>query len=216
MLARTTLKDGPGIPIVFLHGFLGNASDWLPVCSYLPSCHCIGYDLPGHGNSPFTEHFEIDLPYFHLVGYSMGGRLALSIPKEKIASLTLLSVHPGLKTDKEKEERWQSDLAWAKLLLELPIDDFLKHWYHQSLFMLFKPNMTKRREQNVEYLAKALLAYSLAKQPLYDIDRVAVGEKDIKFRALYQNPIIIPNSTHAVHLENPKAVAQLIEQRVFS
>jgi 2-succinyl-6-hydroxy-2,4-cyclohexadiene-1-carboxylate synthase len=214
VLFSRQLKKGSGIPIVFLHGFLGNSSDWDEVCKYLPECNCIGYDLPGHGNSSFTEHLQIDLPYFHVVGYSMGGRLALTLPKEKIASLTLLSVHPGLKTEEEKKQRWESDQKWATLLRELPIDEFLLRWYDQRIFCSFKPDLSKRRSQNMQHLEKALLHYSLAKQPYYRLDHVAVGAKDEKFLSLYKHPIIIENASHAVHLENPKAVAQLIKQRV--
>lgn len=213
MLARKILKKGEGVPIVFLHGFLGSSSDWQAVCSFLPDSTCIGIDLPGHGDSPFTETFDIDLPYFHLVGYSMGGRLALRIPKEKVASLTLLSVHPGLKTEEEKQKRLQSDLEWVRLLRELPIDEFLKRWYDQPLFKPFVPDLSMRKKQNIPALAASFMHYSLAHQKRYEIDHVLVGERDTKFRSLYENPIIIPHAGHAIHLENPQAVAAIIKER---
>ena len=82
MLARYCLKKASSAPFVFLHGFLGNHNDWKPIADKLPF-HAIALDLPGHGNSPFTEDFcaallqtLADLPPFHLIGYSMGGRLA--------------------------------------------------------------------------------------------------------------------------------------------
>lgn len=208
MLARKILKDGPGIPIVFLHGFLGKSEDWLPVCSYLP-CKCIGYDLPGHGDSPFDPEFT--LPISHLVGYSLGGRIALRHPA---LTHTLLSIHPGLKTDEEKQARLKSDQNWADLLLQLPIDEFLNRWYDQSIFKPYKPDLKARRIQNVEGLAKALMHYSLAKQDRFEIDGVLVGERDAKFRALYENPVVIPDAGHMIHLENPKAVAEIIRKRV--
>jgi 2-succinyl-6-hydroxy-2,4-cyclohexadiene-1-carboxylate synthase len=214
MLASTILKKGSGLPLVFLHGFLGTAHDWDPVCSYLPPCHCIGFDLPGHGRSPFVENFEIPIPRFHLVGYSMGGRLALMIPAEKVASLTLISTHPGLMTEEEKQKRLQSDAEWSKLLFELPIDEFLSRWYHQSLFKSFKPDLSMRRKQNIPALSAAMMHYSLAKQTRHEIDGVLVGERDEKFRALFKNPLLIPNAGHAVHLENPKAVAEILKTRI--
>jgi 2-succinyl-6-hydroxy-2,4-cyclohexadiene-1-carboxylate synthase len=212
----TTLKKGPGIPLVFLHGFLGNCLDWEAVCSYLPPCHCIGFDLPGHGKSAFEETIDIPLPFFHLIGYSMGARLSLQIPAQKIASLTLLSLHPGLKTEEEKEQRRKSDALWAELLLELPIDEFLNRWYNQPIFGLFRPKLSMRNKQNKSDLAKALLHYSLAKQPYYKLDHVLIGERDEKFLTLHESPIVIPNAWHQIHLENPKAVAQIITQRLFS
>lgn len=208
------LKQGPGLPIVFLHGFLGTAADWEAVCSHLPPCQCIGIDLPGHGQSPFTKNFSIDIPRFHLVGYSMGARLALRVPKEKIASLTLLSVHPGLKTEEEKKERLKKDTEWAELLLQLPIDEFLKRWYNQPIFQPFCPDLTMRKQQNVHNLSRALLHYSLAHQPFTPIEGALIGARDEKFLRLHKNPIVIPDAGHMIHLENPQAVAQIIREKL--
>jgi 2-succinyl-6-hydroxy-2,4-cyclohexadiene-1-carboxylate synthase len=199
------------IPLVFLHGFLGSAADWDGVISHIPHRTCLALNLPG------TEKLLIPVPKFHLIGYSMGGRIALSYAKEyphKIASLTLLSAHPGLQTEKERKERWESDQRWAKLLLELPIDEFLKQWYDQSIFKPFRPDLTNRRKQNVQALAASLLHYSLAKQPRYEVTECLVGERDEKFKALFPDPILIKGAGHMVHLENPKQVAAEIMKRV--
>lgn len=217
-----TLKQGPGIPLVFLHGFLGNSLDWEAVCSYLPPCHCIGVDLPGHGRSPFSETFDFvfPAPKFHLIGYSMGGRLALMYAMrhpERIERLLIASSHPGLASEEAKSQRLESDKEWAKRLVEWPIDDFLKCWYDQPLFTTFKPNFSMRRQQNPYALASALIHYSLGKQPLLQVDQALhiVGEKDAKFRALHPNAILIPEAGHVVHLENPSAFARIIEQILY-
>jgi pimeloyl-ACP methyl ester carboxylesterase len=55
--------------------------------------------------------------------------------------------------------------------------------------------------------------YSLGRQKHYEIDHVLVGEWDEKFRAFYKHPIVIPAAGHAIHLENPQAVAQILEKR---
>ncbi len=217
MIELIPLKTGTGIPLVFFHGFLGTHRDWLPLVSHLPDWRSIGIDLPGHGTTPFMEEFLIDLPRFHLIGYSLGGRIALQYAQkhpEQIASLTLLSTHKGLLTNEEKEARWKSDLAWAHLLKELPIDEFLARWYDQPLFKPFKPDFEMRKHQNSEPLSQALLHFSLAKQPRYEIDRVLVGERDTKFRALYSNPIVIKGASHMIHLENPKQTADEIVKKV--
>lgn len=207
------------IPIVFLHGFLGSKSDWEPVMSYLKGWQCIGIDLPGHNKAPFSENIEIPYPYFHLVGYSMGGRLAVQYREkhpEKIASLTLLSTHPGLNTVEEKKIRKESDQKWAKLLLELPIDDFLSRWYDQPLFKPFKPDFTMRKNHNVDELVKAFCHFSLSNQKRYDLKDVLVGSRDHKFLSLYERAVIIENSGHAIHLENPEDVAKEIYKRITS
>lgn len=219
ILFSNNLKTGPGLPLVFLHGALGTSADWEPVCSFLPPCRCIAFDLPGHGKSPFVKDFVINIPRFHLIGYSMGGRIAMAYAQknpQQVASLTVMSTHPGLKTEEEKAARLKSDYEWAELLFTLPIDEFLFRWYNQAIFKPFRPDLTMRKRQNIPDLAAAFIHFSLAKQPFYEIDEGLVGERDEKFRALYKNPVLIPEAGHMVHLENPAFVAKIIEKRVFS
>jgi 2-succinyl-6-hydroxy-2,4-cyclohexadiene-1-carboxylate synthase len=223
MSCKTTLlKEGPGIPLVFLHGFLGSSADWQAVCSHLPPCHCIGVDLPGHGDSPFSPTFEFPLPApkFHLIGYSMGGRLAMQYAlhhPDRIAQLFIASAHPGLSSQEEKIQRLKSDTEWAKLLNALPIDEFLKRWYDQPLFANYRPDFSMRRKQNVQALAASLLHYSLGSQPILKMENAIyiVGEKDTKFRALHPKAIIILESGHAVHLEKPKSFALCLTEKIL-
>jgi 2-succinyl-6-hydroxy-2,4-cyclohexadiene-1-carboxylate synthase len=216
MLTQTLLKQGPGIPLVFLHGFLGSSLDWLPVCSHLPPCLCIGVDLPGHGLSPFTEDFcsaMPDFPAMHLIGYSMGGRLAMQYAArfpQKIASLTLLSAHTGLASVQEKQERLALDRQWAEKM-RLCFQTFLQEWYAQPIFAGFKPD---RPEQNPEPLSRALLHYSLGNQPMMQPQaRFLVGERDLKYRALFPEATIISNAGHMIHLENPQETALKIYKK---
>ncbi len=163
------------------------------------------------------ESFEIGVPRFHLIGYSMGGRLAMMYAakhREQVASLILMSTHPGLQTEQERESRRKNDAEWAKLIFELPIDEFLFRWYNQPLFHGFKPDLEMRKKQNVEALAKSLIHYSLAGQPRFESEGILVGEWDEKFKNVCKNPVVIPRAGHAVHLENPLAVANTIIQRI--
>lgn len=217
-----TLKNGPGIPLVFLHGFLGSSTDWKAVLSYLPDCHCIGVDLPGHGSSPFSPVFDFEppAPKFHLVGYSMGGRLALQYAlryPDRIARLAIASAHSGLASAEERAKRLKNDGEWAKRLVELPIDEFLKRWYDQPLFATYKVDFSMRRKQNIPDLAASLMHYSLGNQPILNVENAIyiVGEKDTKFRALYPEAIVVMESGHVVHLENPKDFAQIIEENIL-
>ncbi|MCC6145035.1 MAG: alpha/beta fold hydrolase, partial [Candidatus Hydrogenedentes bacterium] len=96
ILLKDSVAGESGAPaVVLLHGFLGTRKDWRPVVDELtPDYRCISVDLPGHGGSfvkdparGFTfEAFcdvlneRLDLlkaDRIALVGYSMGGRMAL-------------------------------------------------------------------------------------------------------------------------------------------
>jgi 2-succinyl-6-hydroxy-2,4-cyclohexadiene-1-carboxylate synthase len=208
-----------------LHGFLGTSRDWEKIAYELPF-PCIAFDLPGHGASPFTEDFFAafleetrDLAPFHLIGYSMGGRLAEQFAlrhPEKIASLILLSTHPGLKSEEERKKRLDKDRELANKILEIPIDAFLKEWYDQPLFRPLTSKMdirSMRNKQDREGIAKALVAFSLGKQEraVANAHRL-IGEYDEAYRAHYRDcpHTVIPNAGHAVHLENPQAVARNI------
>lgn len=82
------LDQGSGRPIIFLHGFLGESSVWLPVMAHLTHHRCIALDLLGFGESSkpelrytiwhqveFVHQFvaALGLETFWLVGHSYGG-----------------------------------------------------------------------------------------------------------------------------------------------
>jgi pimeloyl-ACP methyl ester carboxylesterase len=81
------LNQGNGIPVVCLHGFLGEGSVWLPLMEHLP-VRCIALDLLGFGLSSkpdlryniwhqvaFLQEFiaALGLEQFWLMGHSYGG-----------------------------------------------------------------------------------------------------------------------------------------------
>lgn len=202
-------------PLVFLHGFLGTKEDWNAVRSFFSETS-FAIDLPGHGKAPFSEQFTLPFSQkIHLVGYSMGGRLAVSFANanpEKIATLTLISTFTG----KATPNRVESDQIWAQKILH-SFDDFLKEWYDQPIFAGFTPDLTMRKQQNPTSLAQTLLHYSPAKFPLIPPKNACyvVGERDVKYRKLYPNAIIVPNAGHMVHIEQPEAIANIIKKRIY-
>lgn len=210
--------------IVFLHGFLGNAADWDEVRRFIPDS--LSLHLPGHGGVPFIEDIFSYLrdslpPNPHLIGYSMGGRIALQYAdKFPVASLTLISTHLGLKSEEEKKKRRESDQKIAQELIEMPIDQFLKRWYDQPLFRSLKNRrdlLSLRKTQNPQELAKALCAFSLGRQSDYsgglpENTRIILGEWDDAYRKQYEHipHELVLNSGHAIHLEQPDALARLL------
>ncbi len=130
-------------PLVFLHGFLGCKEDWEEMIPHFEDNYrCIAIDVPGHGSSPYCEDIlsALKAEILHLcsekpilIGYSMGGRIALQL-RACAEKLIILSGHPGLKAQKEKEERLKSDQMWSEKLLKIPFEEFFAQWYAQPVF----------------------------------------------------------------------------------
>jgi 2-succinyl-6-hydroxy-2,4-cyclohexadiene-1-carboxylate synthase len=153
-----------GLPaIVFLHGFLGAGSDWLPFAKQLSAqYHCILVDLPGHAEATFPETLTpeqyqegyfmhtvdalaaelqrtLSAPGF-LVGYSMGGRIGLALAlryPELFGNAVIISSSPGLQTEEERALRRKSDEGMARKI-EKNFDGFIEFWYSQPLFSTLK------------------------------------------------------------------------------
>jgi non-heme chloroperoxidase len=89
---------GAGAPIVFIHGWGGSADAWdYQVLDLAPSYRCITVDLRGHGDSdkPWGDYdydlfvrdidallTQLELKDVTLVGWSMGGHIALKYAHE--------------------------------------------------------------------------------------------------------------------------------------
>lgn len=186
-----------------MHGFLGSREDWEDVVLHLPDFECCLLDYP----------FQI--PHEGIVvGYSMGGRIALQTAHPKI----LISTHPGLQSVKEKEIRWQEDQQWIQRFESEPLEKVLKDWYSQPLFKTLdiSPIFARRLDQNGKRLAEILSLESLAHQN-FTLPSNALflhGEYDVKYRDLYRflnlSSLEIPHVGHAAHLEDPQACAAAI------
>ena len=182
--------------ILFLHGFMGNNHEFDEAISLLINdFYCLNIDLPGHGKTQVlgnddcysmakTADAIINLldkikvsPCF-LIGYSMGGRLALYLTlnyPQRFQKVILESASPGLSTEKERLERMKRDGQIAKKLERMIEKDdfrkFLDNWYKQSIFGNIKNHpqfeqMIENRLQNhpVE-LAKSLRFMGTGVQP---------------------------------------------------
>ena len=232
------LSKGSGIPIVFLHGFLGGSEDWRDMVSHIKGRNCLAYDLPGHGDMTWVDIDIDDLLSFalppdpiDLVGYSLGGRLALRYALKypsRINSLTLLSTNYGLDSEEEKQIRLQSDRVWAQKILTIPFEEFLREWYHQPVFstlqhdkQMMQKILNLRTHGKPKDLARALMEWSLGRQKSYREElknfkrpwRALYGERDIRFAQIYKdypNSHVVPNAGHCIHLEAPKILVETL------
>jgi pyruvate dehydrogenase E2 component (dihydrolipoamide acetyltransferase) len=108
-LAIRNLRDGTGIPVVFVHGFGAELAAWRPLVELLAIANPkIGIDLPAHGASPERSIDGFDslvddvaaalsaagMTRLHLVGHSLGAAVAVSLSTRHgfdVKSLCLVS-----------------------------------------------------------------------------------------------------------------------------
>lgn len=160
---------GEGPPLLLLHGFTGSGATWRETVNMLKDCFCcVTVDILGHGRSAApkeAERYRIQLvaqdmkelmkelghSRFHLLGYSMGGRLALTIAvmfPEAVQSLILESASPGLRTEEERSMRRQSDEELAERIEREGIESFINYWENIPLFETQK-QLSKDRQQAI-------------------------------------------------------------------
>lgn len=219
--------------LVLLHGFLGSGRDWDALRQALGNrLRVLTPDLPGHGLNPLPcsefdfdgvcdamEHYlaEHEVSQFHLLGYSLGGRLALHLAKrlqakqeqdghqsERLLSLTLESCHPGLADESARNERLGSDGLWAERLANEPLGQFLDDWYRQGVFAhlddvsrarLIEKRLQDHPDTQRNQLVALYRATSLGRQQdLWQLPALlscpvnfVYGEHDSKFAAIARN-----------------------------
>jgi pimeloyl-ACP methyl ester carboxylesterase len=126
----STIEAGAGAPVVLLHGLGATKASFLPTLEALaPSYRAIAVDLPGFGDSHKPLFQAYDAPFFartvtalldalgletaHVVGNSMGGRVALELGlshPERVGRLVLLA--PSMS--------WLKPRPWAPYLRLIP------------------------------------------------------------------------------------------------
>ncbi|WP_068672745.1 2-succinyl-6-hydroxy-2,4-cyclohexadiene-1-carboxylate synthase [Oceanobacillus sp. Castelsardo] len=247
---------GEGIPVVLLHGFTGSTETWNDFLRSVEGIKVITIDLPGHGkteleNPRFMEDcckdldmiFEtIGLDSFHLLGYSMGGRTALSyacLYPERLQSLILESASPGLLSNVERTNRIENDERLAEKLEKEGIQSFIDFWENIPLFSTQKnlPASVKeairkeRLNQDAVGLATSLRYMGTGKQPSWwkDLSTIPIpvflltGEKDEKFVRINKKMQklffscklkVCENVGHAIHVENPEIFGKLVTEFV--
>jgi len=248
---------GSGQPILALHGFTGDGSTMMPMIEELRQ-HRPAFlvDLVGHGQSdapetlePYTIASVVDQMLFlvggyptqtvHVVGYSMGGRVALSMAARApwhFASLTVLSSTAGLAEPDARSARYEADLALADRIETIGVQAFIDEWLAKPLFASLVDHLglaglaetkARRTAASATGLAQSLRGSGTgAMPPVWDSLAglqtpllALAGELDEKYVELahrladavpHGRSEIIPNAGHVLPLENPKAVSTSI------
>lgn len=145
--------SGEGAPVTLLHGFTQSGRAWGELISRMPpGWRWIVPDVRGHGQTQIDpgapcsmEACASDLELLwdhlgirrtHLVGYSMGGRLALHVAAKKSArllSLVTIGAHAGLDEDARAGRR-RGDEALAERIEKDGLEAFVDYWGSLPLF----------------------------------------------------------------------------------
>lgn len=241
--------------LLFLHGFMGSCQDFEEVADLVAKQFCcLAIDLPGHGKTEVNrdrnyqmsevaqgiiellEQLEIEQCF--LVGYSMGGRLALYLAihfPQYFPKVVLESASPGLATTIAREHRIERDLKLAAKLQSQEFSLFLEQWYSNPLFTSFRehPNypqaIARRLNNDPNKLSKSLRYMGLGMQPSLWKDLrenqipllLIVGELDSKFLAIAKKMVylcpqtslkIVINTGHNVHFEQPEEFTLILRE----
>jgi 2-succinyl-6-hydroxy-2,4-cyclohexadiene-1-carboxylate synthase len=172
---------------------------------------------------------------FELAGYSMGGRLALHVALAlpgRVTRLILIGASPGIDDPGARAERRAADERLAGETEKMSIEDFAERWARTPVLTDQPPAVRTaaardRLRSTPGGLAAALRGLGTGALPsLWNrLDELTipvelvVGERDHKFRATAETMAaalpaarlrVMPGAGHAVHLEDPAAVAGVI------
>lgn len=142
--------------IYALHGFLGQSSDWNPIRQKMESKASVEFfseNLFSVNSKPIleledyidelaktVEHLSVSKEKKIFIGYSLGGRLGLSLLKyypDLFDHYIFISTNPGFSESEqnEKNKRLMADMKWASLINEKNWDQFIQDWNGQSVFI---------------------------------------------------------------------------------
>lgn len=146
-----------------------------------------------------------------LVGYSLGGRIALHALLEKNHpwdAAVIIAAHPGLENEEKKMARREQDTDWSVKCLHGQWESFLQEWQAQGILqdsgsLSDRVPLRLRRKE----IARSFLDWSLGAQEnlwprLPEIDVPVLwltGERDEKFSAIASRAVsMMPRAHHQV------------------
>lgn len=229
---------GSGKPIVFIHGFTLDHTMWQPQVEFFAKNYqVITYDVRGFGRSSlpngpykFADDLHAVLQHLgvgqaHIVGLSMGGRIATDFAiayPEMVASLSLLD---------SSLEGYKNEVDWDVHAKEQGIERAKENWLLHEVFVLAQkqPAVVAALRTIVagysgwHWLHVDPLIRSDTRNRLHEINKptlIVVGRHDLQYfhniaavladGIAHSQTVVVPNAGHMVSMEAPKKVNQLL------
>jgi 2-succinyl-6-hydroxy-2,4-cyclohexadiene-1-carboxylate synthase len=221
--------------VLFIPGFMQRGDAWRPVAELLPERY--PSRLLDHAEHTLEgrlrEIAEADADI--LVGYSLGGRLALRAAlrsPESLTAVVLVGATAGLEEGPMRAQRAEADEKLASWIEAMPIEDIVSLWERQPLFAdqsdaLVEEQRPGRLSQDPRSLALLLrTAGQGVLEPVWhelralDLPLLAIaGARDEGYTAAAKRiastaprarAAIVEDAGHAAHLQRPDEVARLI------
>jgi 2-succinyl-6-hydroxy-2,4-cyclohexadiene-1-carboxylate synthase len=230
---------------LLLHGFTGTPEAFAPLGAERGKAPVLSGHLGSAASGGFWDEVdrlaEASGDCEGLLGYSLGGRLALGLLARfpsRFSHALIISAHPGLSDAAERAERRRGDENWAAELRQHGLERFVDAWEKLPLWAsqaalppgVLQDQRAQRLRHSAEGLAQSLLAHGLGCMPDLKPDLahvvtpvdLLVGERDQKFVDLARDLLtvlprarltIAPRCGHNVLLERPDIVSALLRTR---
>jgi 2-succinyl-6-hydroxy-2,4-cyclohexadiene-1-carboxylate synthase len=223
--------------VLFIPGFMQRGDAWRPVAELLPERY--PSRLLDHAADSFEGRMSeiLDSGADVLVGYSLGGRLALRAAlraPESFAALVLVGSTAGLEDGPLRTTRAEADEKLASWMEAMPIEDIVSLWERQPLFAdqsdsLVEAQRPGRLSHDPRSLALLLRTAGQGvlepvwhelhalELPLLAIagardDGYSAAAKRIASVAPNARAAIVEEAGHAAHLQRPDEVARLVSE----
>ncbi len=247
--------SGEGPAVLLLHGFTGSGDTWHPFRGIWDEFTTVAVDIIGHGRSDTPSdpaRFSIDaciddlialldhleIKRCGLLGYSMGGRIALRFAlrhPQRLWGLVLESASPGIDNPNARNERVGSDEELAARIESAGLEEFVNFWQQIPLWASQVNLSAQSRQQlRVQRLTNSPLGLANSLRGMgagnddpvtSQLGRVSMptlvvaGSLDSRYTEIATRMAaalpagelnIVESAGHAVHLEKPGRFASVV------